>query len=336
MAEIVQKGTITIKRKYVYWLVQLMFVTSLAGFLYTYMTNKDITQWLDKVETTANGEPAFVKFIYGKFGGGEFDKPMAVSVVADRIFVADTNNKRVQIFDYAGNPLKTFGKWGDKPGEFQFPYGIAGDSKGVIYVADLYKGSVAKFDKDGKFLGLFAEKKESDQIFKAPAGITVKDDLIYITDVQLHSLRVFDLTGKLVKEVGKPGQEPGRLYAPNAVSVDGEGNMYVTNTGNQRIDIFDKTGKFVKILNGSIDGKGPSVFVNPRGIGVDDQGNVFVVSNLTHRLYVFDKDGKQKFNLGGYGEGEKQFALPNGLFVDDRGRVYVTDTMNLRVAVFQS
>lgn len=335
MAEMVHRG-ITIKRKYVYWIVQLLFVISLVGFLYTYLTNKDVTQWLGKVGTTANGEPVFVKFIYGKFGGGEFDKPMAVSVVGDRIYISDTNNKRVQIFDYEGNPIKTFGSWGDKPGQFQFPYGIAGDSKGVIYVADLYKGSISKFDKDGKYLGLFAEKQASDGIFKAPAGIAVKDNLVYVTDVKDHNLRVFDLNGKLVKQIGKPGKKPGQLFAPNAVTLDNDGNIYVTNTGNQRIDIFDKNGKFVKIINGSIDGKGPSIFVNPRGIGVDDKGNIYAVSNLTHRLYVFDKDGKQKFNLGGYGEGEKQFSLPNGLFVDDRGRVYVTDTMNLRVAVFQS
>jgi len=336
MTEIAQRGPITIKRRYVYWIVQLLFVVTLVGFLYTYMTNKDITKWIDKVDTVANGEPVFEKFIYGKFGGGEFSKPMAVSVVGDRIYIADTNNFRVQIFDYEGNPVKTFGSRGEKPGQFQFPYGIAGDSKGNIYVADLYKGSVSKFDQDGKFLGLFAEKEESDKLFKAPAGIAIRDDLIYITDVQLHSLRVFDLNGKLVKQIGKSGKKPGELYAPNAVTVDRDGTIFVTNTGNQRIDVFDKEGKFVKVINGSLDGKGPSVFVNPRGIGVDDKGNIYAVSNLTHRLYIFDKDGKQKFSIGGYGEGEKQFSLPNGLFVDDRGRVYVTDTMNLRVAVFQS
>ena len=336
MTEIVQKRTITIKRKYVYWVVQLMFVLALTGFLYSYLTNRDIFQGIQNYTATPNGEPTFVKMIYGKFGGGEFEKPMAVTVVNDRIYISDTNKKRVQIFDYAGNPIKTFGTWGAKPGQFEFPYGLAGDSKGVIYVADLFNGNISKFDKDGKYLGLFAEKQASENIFTSPAGIAIKDDKVYVTDVKQHTLKIFDINGKLIKQIGKNGKAVGQFNAPNAVNVDNDGNIYVTDTGNQRVQVFDKNGKFLKIINGSLDGKGQSVFVNPRGIGVDDQGNVYVVSNLTHRFYIFDKDNKQKFTIGGFGEGEKQFSLPNGLFVDDRGRIYVTDTMNQRVAVFQS
>lgn len=336
MTEIAQKRPFTIKRKYVYWLVQILFIMALTGFLYSYFTNKDLFKDVQDFTAAPTGEPTFVKVIYGKFGGGEFEKPMAVTVANDRIYISDTNKKRIQIFDLEGNPVKTFGSWGVKPGEFQFPYGVAGDSKGNIYVADLYNGSVSKFTKDGKFLGLFAEKQASEQVLVAPAGLAVKEDLVYVTDVRQHVVKVFDLNGNLVKQLGTNGAKPGQLNAPNAVAVDGQGTIYVTDTGNQRIQVFDKSGKFVKAINGSVDGSGQSVFVNPRGIGVDDKGNIFVVSNLTHRFYVFDKDGKQKSAIGGYGEGEKQFSLPNGLFVDERGRVYITDTMNQRVAIFQS
>ncbi len=336
MTEIAQKRPFSIKRKYVYWVIQLMFVIALTGFLYSYFTNKNVFQGVQNFAATPTGEPTFVKLIYGKFGGGEFEKPMAVTVANERIYVSDTNKKRIQIFDLEGNPIKTFGEWGSKPGQFQFPYGVAGDSNGNIFVADLYNNSVSKFDKDGKYLGLFAEKQASEKVLVAPAGLAVKEERVYVTDVELNVVKVFDLNGNLVKQIGSKGVKPGQFNAPNAVAVDGEGKIYVTDTGNQRVQVFDKNGKFLKIINGSVDGNGQSVFVNPRGISVDDNGNVFVVSNLTHRFYVFDKDGKQKAAIGGYGEGEKQFSLPNGLFVDERGRVYITDTMNQRVAVFQS
>ncbi len=335
MVEIAHRRPLAIKRKYVYWIVQLMFVIALIGFLYSYLTNKGISL-LTNVTGSVTGEPVFEKFIYGKFGGGEFDKPMAVTVTGDKIYISDTNNKRVQIFDYAGNPLKTFGSWGNGPGQFQFPYGLAVDSKGVVYVADLYNGSISKFDGNGKYLGLFAEQKASDNILTSPAGLAIKDDRVYVTDVKQDTLKIFDLNGMLVKQIGKPGTGDGQLNAPNAVTVDNGGNIYVTDTGNQRVEVFDKNGRFLKVINGSLDGRGQSVFVNPRGIGVDDKGNIYAVSNLTHRFYVFDKDGKQRFTIGGFGQAEKQFSLPNGLFVDDRGRVYVTDTTNERVAVFRT
>jgi len=336
MTTIVQKRTIRIKRKYVYGLVQLLFMIAVLVFGYLYITNRDITVDPPKV-ATGNGEPIFVKLIYGKFGGGEFDKPMALTVANDRIYLTDTNNKRIQILDREGNGLKTFGAWGNKPGEFQFPYGIAADSKGRIFVADLYIGAVSIFDKDGKFLGYFAEKTPGEKLFQMPAGIHIVDDKIYVSDVRRHQVMLFDINGKLLKTLGKPGvKNPGEFKAPNALTTDQEGNLYIVDTGNQRVQVFDKNGKFKLFINGSKDGKGDSVFVNPRGIGVDSHGNLFVVSNLTHFIYVFDKTGKQIFVFGGQGDMEKQFSLPNGLFIDEKDQIYITDTTNQRISVWQS
>lgn len=336
MTTVVQKRTIRIKRKYVYGMVQFLFMIAVLLFGYLYITNKDITSNPPTI-ARGNGEPAFVKLIYGKFGGGEFDKPMAVTVANDRIYMTDTNNKRVQILDREGNGIKTFGAWGSKPGEFQFPYGIAGDSKGRIYVADIYNGAVSVFDKDGKFLNYFAEKSPKENIFKMPAGVYISDDIVYVTDVRKDQVMMFDTNGKLLRTMGKSGHKnPGEFEAPNAVTTDKEGNLYIVDTGNQRVQVFDKNGKFKLFINGSKDGRGDSIFVNPRGIGVDGRGNLYVVSNLTHYIYVFDKTGKQIFVFGGQGDMDKQFSLPNGLFIDDKDQIYITDTTNQRIAVWQS
>ncbi len=336
MTTIVQKSTIRIKRKYVFGLVQFLFMVAVLLFGYLFITNKDITVEAPRI-ARSNGEPIFVKLIYGKFGGMEFDKPMAVTVANERIYLTDTNNKRVQVLDREGNGLKTFGAWGNKPGEFQFPYGIAADSKGRIFVSDLYIGAVSIFDKDGKFLGYFAEKTPAEKLFLMPAGVHIVDDTVYISDVRKHQVMVFDINGKLLRTIGKPGvKNPGEFKAPNALTTDKEGNLYVVDTGNQRVQVFAKDGKFKMFINGSKDGKGDSVFVNPRGIGVDSRGNLFVVSNLTHFIYVFDNTGKQIHVFGGQGDLEKQFSLPNGLHIDEQDQIYITDTTNQRIAVWRS
>jgi sugar lactone lactonase YvrE len=329
MSNSAEKVSILFQRKHVNWVIQIIFLITAVSFFYSYTANKDVLKKI-QAATVPGDEPSFVKVIYGKFGT-EFDKPMALTVANNRIYVSDTNNRRVQILDYEGNLVKTFGASGTKPEQFQFPYGLAGDSKGVIYVADLYNSTVAKFDKDGKYIGLFAPKS-----FKAPAGMAIKNDLVYVTDVRKNNVQVFDLSGKLVREVGKPGGGNGELLAPNAIAVDNEGAIYVSDTGNQRVQVFDKNGKFVRIINGAAGKQTGPVFVNPRGIAVDDRDRVYVLSNLTHRLYGFTKAGAQLFNVGGQGEGENQFTLPNGMFIDDLGRVYVTDTANQRIEVFQS
>ena len=145
------------------------------------------------------------------------------------------------------------------------------------------------------------------------------------------------MEGKLLKEIGEPGLNPGQLRAPNTVTVDRDENIYVVDTGNQRVQVFDKEGKFIRNVNGTAEGSGSSVFVNPRGIGVDSRGIIYVVSNLTHYVFGFDKEepGKSLFSYGGNGESQTQFALPNGLYVDENDYVYITDTMNQRIAVYR-
>lgn len=324
-----------LKINYLYVILQIVCNIVVMGFFY----NDLHSRYLAKVEANEAGinenvEPVFIKFISGNSYGKDLSKPMGVTVANDRIYVSDTNNRRIQIYNYEGTPLKAFGIWGSEPGQFQFPYGINADSKGILYIADLRNGMVSKFDKDGRYLGLFGEKSPSDNVFSAPAGLAVKNDIVYITDVKQNSLKIFDLQGKLIKQIGAPGINSGQFFAPNAVTVDDYGNIYVSDSGNQRIQIFDKNGKFDGIIKGSSGSYGKADFVNPRGIAVD--GNtIYVVSNLSNRLVAFDKSGYQIFSFGGQGSGKKEFILPNGLYVDKNRRLYVTDTINQRISVFQ-
>jgi len=322
-----------IKKRHVYnmMLVVVLAVSAVYGYLFYNQT--DVTALTASVDP--DGPPVFNRMIYGGFGNESFKKPMDVVVTSQFIYVTDTNNKRVQVFDLGGSPLFKFGKEGDKPGEFKFPYGITSDSKGNIYVADLYNGCISIHDSKGKFIKYFAEQKPGDKTIENPGGLRIINNKLYVTDIQNSKVKVFDLNGKLLLEIGKPGRNPGELLAPNAVLADKEGDIFVTDTGNQRVQMFDKTGKFIRIINGSADGMGQSAFVNPRGIAFDSKDRLYVVSNFTHYIYIFDKDGKQLFTIGGFGEAVDQFALPNGLFITANDEMFVTDTMNQRVAVYE-
>lgn len=283
-----------------------------------------------------NAPPVFNNMIYGGFGEDALNKPMDVAEINQFIYITDTNNKRVQVFDIAGTPIFKFGKEGEGPGEFKFPYGIDGDSQGNVYVSDLYNGSISIFDSKGKFIKYFAEKDPKETTIEAPGSFRINNNKVYVTDIKKSKLLIFDMDGKKVAEIGEPGMKQGQFRAPNAVAIDKDENIYVVDTGNQRVQQFDNTGKFVRIINGSTDGSGEnSLFVNPRGIGIDSRGILYVVSNLTHYVYGFDKDGKKLFTFGGNGEANTQFSLPNGLFIDKDDNIYITDSSNQRVAVYK-
>lgn len=331
MSETVQQKR-TFKKRYVFSNMIAIFLAVSAAFGYMFYTQTDLSAMSGTV--TPSGPPVYNRMVYGGFEGEALNKPMDVAQIGQFIYVSDTNNKRVQVFDLAGTPAFKFGSEGEKPGQFRFPYGICGDSQGNVYVADLYNGCISIHDSQGKFIKYFAETKPMEKTIDSPGGIRIYGNKLYVTDIRKNKVLVFDLNGKKLMEVGRMGVNPGEFRAPNAVAVDNEGNMFVADSGNQRVQVFDKSGKFIRIINGTPDGKGTSVFVNPRGISIDTKGRIYVVSNLTHVIFCFDKAGNQQFILGGYGDGVDKFTLPNGLYINENDEIFVTDSLNQRVAVY--
>lgn len=321
------------KRRNVYIGMVIISLTTSLVFAFLFMNlARALPNGLQDV-LNPTGAPGFSHLIYGDFDTA-LDKPMDVTTSNSFIYVTDTNNKRVSVFDLAGVPLYTFGEEGSGPGQFKFPYGITADTEGRVFVADLYNGTISIHDQKGEFIDYFAHQYSKDKIITSPAGLRIIDEKVYVTDIQANKVFVFSLAGELLLEIGGPGKGEGEFIAPNAITADTDGNIYVVDTGNQRVQIFDNEGKFTKIINGSATGTGNSVFVNPRGIGIDGRGFIYVVSNLTHVVYGFNKEGEEMFQLGGMGAENGQFSLPNGLFIDSDDNVLVTETLNLRVSIF--
>ncbi|MEH6992686.1 6-bladed beta-propeller [Neobacillus drentensis] len=305
----------------------------LSAALFSGITFLDLGSTLKPIVAQANptsGEPEIRQSFYGSFDE-PLNKPMDVAKIGELIYVTDTKNNQVQVFDQSGNNVSKFGKAGSEKGQFQFPYGIAGDKDEQVYIADMYNGNISIFTSKGEFIKYFPDE---DKLIQSPGGLRIYDEKLYVTDIKSNKLFIFDLNGKKLMEIGGAGQDEGKFIAPNAVAVDDDNQIYVTDSGNNRVQVFNKDGKFIRIINGSEDGKGTPLFVNPRGVAVDSKGTVYIVSNLSHNIYAYDQDGKKVRELGGMGTENGQLYLPNGLFIDDRDAIFVTDTINQRISLF--
>lgn len=276
-----------------------------------------------------NSQPRFLFAIYGSGMNGGLSKPMEVTVSGGQIYVTDTGNKRVQIFDREGNSVKQFGVAGSKPGQFDFPYGIAVDGNGLIYVSDMNNANISVFDNTGRFIRVLVDKKSLNK----PGGIFLAGNKLYVTDIGAAKVKVFGLNGSKLLEFGKPGKGKGELKSPNSITVDGN-LVYVADSGNDRVQIFDTTGKHLSVW-GAASENNSGMFVNPRGIGVA-AGKVFIASKVTNYIVTLDKNGTKLLTWGGMGQDDDKFALPNGLFVDSEGRIYIADTVNQRIVVYQN
>lgn len=312
-------------------LLVIDFVVLVMLFSYLYTSKIDIVKTVGQtVPVTAVSKPDPLFSVYGS-ATEPLIKPMAVIELDSKIYVADSDNHRLQVFDYDGNPIQIIGKAGQGEGEFQFPYGLAADSKKQIYVADLTNGNISVFSTSGEFIKYFGNSTD----IKKPAGLSIANNQVYVADVGLNKVTVFDLEGKKIREIGSPGTAPGQLRSPNAVTFY-KGKVYVSDTGNDRVLIFNPLGQYIGILDGAETPGGKSNLIAPRGVAVDNRGTVYVVNNLLHTVNAYNQKGEKLFTLGGMGNGENNLYLPNGIYVDSQGKVYVTDSVNQRVNVFQN
>ena len=273
-------------------------------------------------------------------------------------------------------------KFNPKTYPFQLigPYGIAFDSKGLVYVADQRVGAVFIFDpkthdtqlirngseahfgwigglaiddddrlfvSDGKMhrVLIFNPKHEvENQITEGvvdPVGLAIDTEnrFLYVVDTQQDQVLVYDAdTLKLLRRIGTGGKNhfltsPGDFGAPQGVALDSDGNVYVTDTLNNRVEIFDADGNFVSLFGKH--GDGPGYFSRPKGIAVDSDGHIWVADQMEDRLQVFNREGQLLTYIGtGHGQLPGQFQSLVGVAIDKQNRVFTAEQEPGRIQVF--
>ena len=139
---------------------------------------------------------------------------------------------------------------------------------------------------------------------------------------------------EFILQWGSNGARDGQFSGPHGIEVDAEGNVYVVDTGNNRIQKFTSDGVFL-FKWGSF-GAGPGQFNHPHGIGIGPMGNVYVAATGNHRVQKFTSEGVFLTTWGSFGDGDGQFRHNHGLAVDDDGNVFVADRNQNRVQKFTS
>lgn len=272
---------------------------------------------------------------------GGFHYPSCIAVTAtDRVYVADTQFQRVVEFTSDGTYIRRWGSAmamnpGNGNGELNYPYGVAVDAAGNVYVADTYNHRVQKFTADGTYLAKWGTAGwTGDGQFYYPTGIAVDGSAaVYVVDSSNNRIQKFTSSGVFLSKWGSIGTGDGQFSYPTHIAVDSLGNLYVTDYGNNRVQKFTSTGVFVTKW-GSL-GTGNGQFDRPFGIAVDNSGNVYVADSYNRRIQKFTPDGTYVTQWGSTGSALGKFDLPRGVAVDTSGNVYVADTQNGRIQKFR-
>ncbi|MBI1749328.1 MAG: 6-bladed beta-propeller [Acidobacteria bacterium] len=261
-------------------------------------------------------------------------KPYGVAVDSqNRIFVADSARRVVFVFDLANKKVEYRGH--RSPAKLALPIGVAVDDKDRLFVSDSFLHQISCFDPQGVLLAVFGGSQ-----LERPGGIAVDSPRrkLYAADAKAHRVAVFDIDSfAFLHFVGEPSArgeaEPGKFSAPSNVAVDAQGFLFVTDTWNYRIQVFDRNGKFVRAFGEQ--GVIPGDFVRPKGLAFDSDGNLYVADSEFNNFQILTSEGRPLLAVGSYGADPGQFVLIAGLTVDKNNRIYTTEQLKGRVQVFQ-
>jgi DNA-binding beta-propeller fold protein YncE len=249
-------------------------------------------------------------------GLGQFNFPegLAIDRDAGRVYVVDSSNDRMQVFDLDGEFLLAFGESGSETGQFSLPVGVEVDSQGNIYVADLLNNRIQVFNAAGDFLSEIGEEGEGDGQFRFPVDIAISENNLYATDNSNHRVQQFDLEGNFVRAWGSAcklsqsdqclqSNGAGEFQRPFGIAVDINGNVYVADQSNHRIQIFSPTGEFlvqfgspcalfdsveVQAGTGCQNEEGEGQFFFAKGIAIAEDGSIIIADSDNHRVQIFD------------------------------------------------
>ena len=258
-------------------------------------------------------------------------KPYGIAVSRlGRVYVADTAARRVFVFDPETKTVSFVGEKG--PGKLTKPVGVAVDGEGKVFVADGSLDRVFGYDLKGQMAIAIGREGE----LESPSGLAVDwaRNLLYVADAKKHQVLCYStVDGSAVRTIGRRGGGPGEFNFPTNLTVNRSGRLYVADTLNFRIQMFNPDGGFLGEFG--TQGDTPGTLNRPKGVGVDSEGHIYVADSSFNNFQIFDAAGQLLLYVGSGGSEPGEFFLPAGLSIDDRDRVYVADQGNARVQVFE-
>ena len=218
-------------------------------------------------------------------GYANFSYPLGVAITPDN-FILVADNHKIQKISMDGKCIKSVGKEGSEPLEFNFPHGITiSQLTGHIYITDCSNSRIQVLNPDLTFSHTFGTQGSAEGQLYCPREVAIdKQGLVYVTDHDNGRIQVYTPEGQFLSQFGTKGSSPGQLSEPVGIFINNE-LLYITEEGNSRISIFTTDSQFVH----SFGGRGSSVgkFNTPNGITFDNKGCMYVCDRENGTLLMY-------------------------------------------------
>lgn len=293
-------------------------------------TQKKKSSWMERLSGIATGST--MRDLKPRW---QLVTPNGIAVDSKNlVYIADSKVRAIFIVNVETGEYSMIKNGTDA--RFEWLVGLAIDDSDRLFAADSGKRRVNVFDKNHRLEGTISEG------LVAPGGIAIDNEnrFLYVTDAEQDLVLVYDADPpyKLIRKLGKPGTKhtstaQGEFAKPVGVAVDQDGNVFVSDTWNNRIQVFDADGAFIRAFGEA--GDGPGYFARPKGLTIDGDGHVWVADGVQERVQVFTPEGRLRIYMGESGLLPGQFQGLANVVVDKNNRVYTTELYPGRLQVFQ-
>ncbi len=292
------------------------------------------------VEPIANGVKGLnpVMIIVGPGSGDKpkFARPLAAAWgPAGDIYISDTGNARITVFNGRGRFLREFGRVttdtpkAQRAGELNQPAGIAVSGDGTVFVADLRGGRVVVFNKRGRLLRSIRPPVSKGSSGWAPTDVALSEGVIAVTDAE--GVVLFSEEGELRGRLNEVS--PGSPFVrPNGIAFADDGALVISDTNQQRVVSMSTSGELFWVLGGNSDE--PQAIGLPRGLSVADDGSIMVTDAFRFSIARISGDGEFLDHYGQRGDQPGSFEYPNDVDLR-KDRALVADKENNRVQVLR-
>jgi DNA-binding beta-propeller fold protein YncE len=223
---------------------------------------------------------------YRQFGslsdGRSLQKPVGLTLINDRLYVADSSLQQICVFKKNGRFVFAFGQ-----DRLERPSGISSwPAKEVIYVADTAAHMVQVFDERGAFIGSIGARGLGPGQFNFPTHLWVDGSgRLHVSDTLNYRIQIFAADGTFLRMFGQQGDRPGNFAHPSGVAVDGSGNIYVADRQYENVQVFDAEGRILMAFGQ--EGTEPGEFWLPAGVSVDSRDRIYVADSFNKRIQIF-------------------------------------------------
>ena len=228
------------------------------------------------------------------FGGRGFQLPSSMAIRGDGVIFVVSRGKSstkgsngIQMVTKDHDFLGQIGTYGAGLGGMMWPTSVALDSDENLYLSDEYFNKVTKFDREGNPISEWGRKGSGEGEFNQPSGLLVRGEVMYVVDSRNNRVQMYTLDGDFIGQWGSGGEGNGEFNLPWGICDDTEGNIYIADWRNDRVQKFDPQGNHISTIAGGVD----SVLDRPADVAVDSSGTLFVADWGSQRLVVLDQMG---------------------------------------------